>query len=186
MIKALRTFGRMMRIVRHYLNRIPVFHRFREFEDIPEFLVVSPGGVATTMLIDYLSHYVSLNDKDDEDGLKHPPNLPRSIGDSVKIIYVYGDSEEIYESLRRRGWVDLQGAKLGCLLCVLSRGPLQKTLFMRAVDRQKQYFLNAKKNVMLLRYEDIWDSAEEIRSFLGIDAPEFVEIFPPRKQRGSN
>lgn len=179
-----------MRMIRDHLNRIPVLHRFRKLEDIPEFLpeflVVSPGGVATTMLIDYLSHYVSLNDKDDEDGLKHIPNLPRSIGDSVKTIYVYGDSEDIYESIRRRGWVDLQGAKLGCPLCVLSRGHLQKKLFQRAVDRQIYYFLNVKKNVMALRYEDIWDSTEEIRSYLGIEAPEFVESFPPRKQRSSN
>ena len=87
-----------------------------------DLLIVSPGGVATTTLINYLKLYKKVNDENDRDGYKHLNKFPFISKADLKILYIYGNYEKIYNSLKRRNIFQSQMVKLGCPLCYLLRG----------------------------------------------------------------
>jgi len=70
--------------MRPWFNRAYVRHarkqkrnplRDLDADTTPTTLVISPGGVASSFLIDYLSKFLTLNDIDDRDDIKHLPRL---------------------------------------------------------------------------------------------------------------
>ena len=143
-------------------------------------LVVSPGGVGTTFLIRHLSRFARTNLPTDADYLKHlpgPPPMP------PKTIFIRGDGESIYASIKRRGWVARQGAKLGSVGCVYSRGETQKAAFIAAVRAQEQRWRQSEGEVLFVDYDDIWRRAEDIMTFAGITDPCFITEFPQRQMR---
>lgn len=150
-----------------------------------ERIIISPGGVATTFLIEYLSRFETVNDKNDIDGLKHLPYIP--VDFHGKIIFISGAPKEITSSLVRRDFQGIQAAKLGCVLCQFCWGALQRKLLIRAVENQIRIFKKRKdKNILFINYEDIWTKKEDIASHFGIHDESFCRNFPSRKQRTSS
>ena len=164
-----------------------IFRRFsrNRARNLPELLVCSPGGVATTALMRHLRQYKSINNPGDSDGLKH---MPRPPGDYVKILFVAGDPEAVFVSLKRRGWVQAQSSKLGSLAGVVLRGQAQKIAFKRAVKMQLRRFdvSTKKKEILIVSYDELWERLHEIAEFAGIDDDRFIKDFPPRVRRLSD
>jgi hypothetical protein len=67
-------------------------------------LLISPGGCACTAFIEFLSKYITINDKHDRDNVKHtlPWNPLIEKYNPTHIIYVYGDLDKAVRSLFRR------------------------------------------------------------------------------------
>ena len=146
-----------------------------------DFILISTGGVATTTLIQYLKLYKKLNNENDQDRYTHLNKFPSIENKNIKIIYIYGDYEKIYNSLKRRKIFQTQVVKLGCPLCYLLKGKLEKYFFERCIKKQIVNFKN-KHNVMTLEFDDIWKKKEEIKNFLEIDSNNFIKNFPLRNK----
>ena len=142
-------------------------------------LVISPGGVATTTLIKYLKLYKKVNDVNDSDGFKHLSKYPIIEKKNLKIIYIYGSHEKIYNSLKRRNIFHTQLVKLGCPLCYLFWGSIEKFFFKLCVNRQINNFKN-KKNVYVLYFDNIWNKKNDLKKYLKIDSDKFVKNFPSK------
>jgi hypothetical protein len=143
-------------------------------------IVISSGGVASTTLIKYLKLFKKVNHENDEDGYKHLSKFPFLENSDTKILYIYGDYDKIYNSLKRRKFFKMQMAKLGCPLCFLFRGALEKFFFDKCITNQINNFKN-KENVFILRFESIWEKKHEIKNFLGIESEGFIKNFPLKK-----
>lgn len=176
-----------------------LFHRFRlvilalrrKFSDpfqlqvYPGVLVVSPGGVATTMLIQHISRFSSVNCKNDSDGLKHLPHPPR-LDSNVRVLFIYGDVETSCRSIVRRGWLAEQSAKLGAILPLVMPSYFAENLFKAAIQRQInrwQEFCKCQGNTMCIHYDELWDRIQDIGGLIGIRNEEFVSQFPARRER---
>ena len=112
------------RIKAHYLSRDLVFHPVRNASEstIPwfshshpktkplEVVVVSPGGMGATYMIDLLRKKgLRINSRDDRDRLKHsPPHFHHK----QKVIFVWNDPLKAILSLKRRGFLAAQYRKL--------------------------------------------------------------------------
>jgi hypothetical protein len=169
-------------LLRAMLRGLGIF-RIRGLDQI-DAAVISPGGVGTTMLIDHLGKYLRVNCADDGDHLKHVPRLPRRIPDGLKVVFVHGDVDEIVASIERRGWVPRHGSKFGSVSSVILTGRMRRDALRRAVKRQIDWFLRLQRpNLLLLRYEELWDRRDEIAEFMGISDTSFSREFPPRKSR---
>lgn len=157
---------------------------FKYNEDI-KCIIISPGGVGTTFLIDYIANFKITNDRNDADFLKHLPYLPKRL-QGIPILFVTGQPEEIYNSLRIRNYHAIQAAKLGCPLCLLTWGNWRRTLLINAINHQIKLFrsLNTKQ-ILIVDYDEIWHKTPEIALHLGIDAGAFCRDFPSRKSRTS-
>lgn len=150
-------------------------------------LVVSPGGVATTTLIRHLRDFMPVNADDDADGLKHLPRPPGWLDERTKVLFVAGDAEVVRRSIGRRGWIAVQGAKLGSVLSVLLPSPLSDVAFERAVRSQarrwRRWGWGRREQILFLDYDEIWSRVAEIARFLEIGDPGFSEEFPQRRRR---
>ncbi len=183
--------------VANYLHRIRRLGKFSIIRKIDRFkldsncgldvLVVSPGGVATTFLINYIGIYKNVNNIDDNDGLKHLPRPPINLENiNLKVIFITGEPDEVYASIKRRGWLKEQGAKLGSVMSVLLWGRPQKYFFKRAVIAQEKHWRKSNlKGLLILDYNQIWDSIETISQFMGVNTDDFVNNFPSKKPRKS-
>ena len=145
-----------------------------------DLLIVSTGGVATTTLINYFKLYKKVNDENDKDGYKHLNKFPFIFKENLKILYIYGNYEKIYNSLKRRNIFQSQMVKLGCPLCYLLRGSIERFFFKFCINKQIKEF-RSKKNVYALKFENIWENKEELKRFLEIDNNDFVKNFPLKK-----
>jgi hypothetical protein len=63
--------------------------------------VVSPGGIATISLINYLNKFIKTNSEIDEDLLKHRIRPPKHTK-NIKVIFLKGSSEYVLNSLKNR------------------------------------------------------------------------------------
>ena len=152
-----------------------------------EVFIISPGGVASTMLLEYLSHYVSTNCPHDADGFKHLPFPPAWLKETgQKVIFISGDIDSICRSVEGRGWLARQGAKLGSfgaiLFTILFLAPLARVFFKLAVRRQiyrwRAWCASETDQGLFIQYAEIWSSVERIAEFCGIKDPGFVNSFP--------
>ena len=169
-------------LLRAWLRRLGVF-RIRDLDRI-DAVVISPGGVGSTLLIDQLRPHVRVNSRDDEDHLKHLPRLPDRFPDRLRIIFIHGDVEDVVHSIHRRGWTARHGSKLASVESVIASGSAQTEALRRAVERQIEWFARCDRPGLLrVRYEELWDRLDEIATFLGIDAEAFRAEFPSRHPR---
>lgn len=169
-------------VLRAVLRSLGVF-RIRDLERL-DAVVISPGGVGSTLLIDQLSPHLRVNSRDDADHLKHLPRLPDGFPDELKIIFIHGEVDDVVHSIHRRGWTARHGSKLGSVTSVLAGGEAQIEAMRRAVERQIEWFTKADRpNLLRLRYDELWNRLDEIAAFLGIDADRFRAAFPPRQPR---
>lgn len=175
-----------VRKVRDYIKAAYFSRRPRRVAHC-DVVVCSPGGVATTMLLQHLSHFKSTNCVNDTDTLKHVPDpkiLLSSPGFKGKICYLHGDEDAILASIERRGWVRIQAAKLGSFAAAITPKFLARRAFTAAVSRQIALFTQSRDpRVFSVHYEELWDRKEQLQSFLGIQDARFVSEFPERKAR---
>ena len=147
-------------------------------------LVVSPGGVGTTALIDHCKNYLTINDRDNLDGLKHKIKPFKNFKKELKVIYIDGDSLDIYYSLKRRDYFQTQLLNFESLLGVISSRLVGVKKFEKLLKLQKQNWCNmTHENILFLSYENLFESSKKINSFLNIQESHIVETFPKRKKR---
>jgi hypothetical protein len=144
-------------------------------------IVVSPGGTASTALIEHLAKFVSVNERNDSDGLKHMAAPPKWLAHrpQTRVIYLDRDISEIIHSLVRRGYLYEQLAKLGCFLACLSPPAKAATAFAKAAARQKlAWRAFDSERIKFIDYTNLQGQAEAIQKFLGITDQRFVSNFP--------
>jgi hypothetical protein len=150
------------------------------------FLVISPGGAGTTMLLKHLSRFASVQSPHDRDGWKHLPQVPSGI----KVLFLYSEPLASARSLRRRGMLFSQSAKLGCVVCAFLPSILVEKLIQRTMRAQIERYLHAEMKepgrILCIPYEQLWQRVVDISDFLGLEAKGFVEDFPVRKTRQSS
>ena len=56
-------------------------------------VIVSPGGVASTALMEYVGQFVHVNSPGDRDTLKHRPKPPRHPAKQIPALLITGDSD---------------------------------------------------------------------------------------------
>ena len=187
----LKSVKRVKRRFKKTLKHISIYFGSRKNREVGDLDVVicSPGGVATTMLLEHIGCFLRTNDKDDRDTLKHVPDPELLLSDEKfrgQVIYVSGDLSSIVASIERRGWIRIQGAKLGSLSSVLLPESAAKKAFTQAVSGQVNAFTKCSDHrLMRMSFEEIWDNTERLSYFLGIEDPSFSTDFPQRKQRQS-
>ena len=142
-----------------------------------DILIISPGGVGTTFLMEHVLKFRQVNCPYDTDRLKHLSKRPNA----RKILYIHGNYDDIYNSLKRRGWVVNQAIKLRSFGALLTAGKVQKWFFVRALRKQDLSMYGP--NVYRLNYDEIWNETKEIGAFLEIEHEDFVAQFPSRKLR---
>lgn len=177
-----------------WLNKIQVFPlgyitrnlvpRFLPASMVPKVIVVSPGGVGTTFLMDHLARYTSINSSADSDFLKHLPGVPErwlAKGKS-RVIYVHGDFSRAYSSLKRRGWEKINYFKISGR----PAGDLTEDEFILSATSQLNSFCGAAnrhpESVFIVDFDKVWNEKEAIRRFLNLPE-DFASSFPARKQR---
>ena len=163
------------------INRFSASHVPEEIEGI----IVSPGGVASTAIINHLRNFIRVNDPGNQDGLKHLPTVPKDQAIPVPALFISGDREEIVESLSRRDYLPHQAIRLATVGFFLVPVKMRRARFNRALDRQYRSWVKKYRQLLVLRYEEIWDRKEEIAQHFGIDDPMFFVYFPPKEKRKS-
>lgn len=174
--------------LKYVIKAIHRKHAARPDSDGLEVICVSPGGVGTTFLMEYLSSFVRVNHLYDGDGLKHwlKPPEGEALADAPQMIFVSGSPDQIVASIARRDWILPQSAKLGCITGTIFKGGAQRKAFRRAVEMQISAWKGCKSDKLLIvEYNDLWDRAAEIARHAGIDEATFVASFPERKKRKS-
>lgn len=147
-------------------------------------ILVSTGGVGSTNVLKFLQSFVEANAPHDEDELKHLPCPPKQFD---KIIYVSGDVDLAAASVVRRGFSSSQIAKLGGTISLFV-GPAQRAASLRRLmRRQASRFMSLSRQlptqILIVDYEQLWDSAERIAKFLDIRDPGFILDFPKKLDR---
>ena len=181
LIKAIKTARRYLKVLRR--SRRPWSPKER-------ITVVSPGGVATTMLMQHIGKFCTLNSHGDTDGLKHRPEPPVLLSDDQKLLFIYGPLDKSAASLERRGWLRIQSAKLGSVAGAYSPKAIGRTAFKHAAAKQIEKFREAErkkpKQIYCIQFDDLWEKKEELAEFLKIQDPKFVHEFPERRPRKSD
>lgn len=174
-----------IRLIDHFLWRNLAFHHFKEYKKIPEILVVSPGGVATTMLIKHIRSFIKINCENDTDYLKHIPTIPKNfIKKKIKIIYIYDNKEVILNSLERRSYLTRQIIKLGGILEFFTNFFNKRNLCKKYIEYQINHFIKSEyPYLLILKYEDIWNEKKTIMKFIGISDLNFLNKFPEKRNR---
>lgn len=148
-------------------------------------VVVSPGGVATTLLIEELSKRVRVNHVHDGDGLKHRPT-PGDLPPQLKVIFVDGDFEDIFRSLNRRGFLAEQLGKLGSALGPVLPESLAKEELRSAVLRQRKAWEAIDGGrALFVEFDNLWEELPTIAAHVGLDPVAFTQSFPKRRSRQS-
>ena len=181
------TFQTSLRPFRHSTVAISgriMLDRLFSNADVPRNLVISIGGAWTTFLIKHLLKFVQINDAFDRDRIKLLPRLPAGWLESRRVLFIFSDPEDVFWSIRRRGWLHMHAGELGCLAYQFTLGNLRQKLFERTVRKQIATFHSyGSDNDMLLNYDNIWDQIEEISAFFEIDDERFIRDFPVSRSR---
>ncbi len=149
-----------------------------------EVLIISPGGVASTMLIEHVGKFKVVNSAGDNDGLKHLLRPPDQELD-IPVLLVTGDTDSIIDSLEHRGYLKANAVKLGSRSFFLVPHFLRRTTMRRAINSQKKNWITSSNSVLVVEYKGLWDRKKDIALHLGIGNGDFVSTFPTYKNRES-
>lgn len=156
----------------------------------PSSMVISPGGVATTTLLEFLDWYQDTNLATDADGIKHLPYVPwRAIKSGSRVLYLTGPCEDSEASLRRRGLLLFQILKLFRMRYfreVLQSRDAREVL-IRLCRKQASEYKNASasERVMVLEYRELFTHQDKILQFFRISDPRAKDYFPNYRPRHS-
>jgi hypothetical protein len=170
--------------------------QFLSFKEIPECLVVSPGGCGSNTLVLYLNKYIKSNIYFEKKykffGLSHiyKPNFFLK-KNKTKIILINRNFENIYNSLMSRGFIRNSLNLLGDLfpfvyINIFKNNKYLKQKFYKYLelfysnwsDYDKKYILNIEYDYLYKNKK----AAILIKKFLDIKNPEFTKNFPKYKK----
>lgn len=157
--------------------------------DLPndiEGLVVSPGGVATTMLLEHLGQFINVNALGDEDGLKHRPRPPRNTQVTVPALVVVGNPAVLLRSLEARGLTRHQFIRLGSFSGALVPFGDRVACMARSMWRLRRQWESSWPRTLVVDYDEIWDRVNDIAQHFGVSDRRFVQDFPPKLKRTSD
>lgn len=146
-----------------------------------EAIIVSPGGVASTAIMEYIRKFVRVNSPADRDTLKHRPKPPGQSSQEIPVLLLTGDKDSIIASLERRGYFPHQAIRLGCWQYLIAPSRWRDIAFRRCVCQQEKAWARNYPNSLVLGFDEIWDSADLIAKHFGINDPKFAENFPQRR-----
>ena len=147
--------------------------------------VVSPGGVATTTLLEFIQRYEQTNCANDSDGVKHASKVAGQAGSRPKVIYLRPTGDEWIYSLDRRGFLRFHAAKLGAVRFWFPGTKGRVRSLRKGVDRQARSLRKSNCDVWEVSENDLWSSATEIAHFIGLCDPSFVSGFPRQRDRAT-
>ena len=169
------------------------------FLNIPEkidCLIISPGGCGSTNLIKYLDQYCKSNlyfeKKYKIFALAHlykPP--PSFFKNKVKIILLKRNINQIYKSMKSRGFIRNALNTYGDILPFLYINILknEKNLKKKFLHNLKIFYSNwkmyPKNEILTIRYDDLYSKSSEknrIYKFLNLDNKKFLLRFPKHKK----
>tara|TARA_Y100000591_G_C21786185_1_gene673920 strand:+ start:487 stop:1113 length:627 start_codon:yes stop_codon:yes gene_type:complete len=165
---------------------------YLRLKEIPDFLVVSPGGCGTVTLIKYLENFGKSNlyfeKKYKIYGLGHTYKPSKYlIKNKIKIIIIKRDFEEIYTSMTSRGFVRNNLNTLGDLIPFMYINILKnkKKLKKKYFYYLEKFYINWEKypseSVLTLEYPKFFIDQvyqNKIKKFLNIDSESFLLNFP--------
>jgi len=156
--------------------------------DIPthDVIIISPGGVASSYLIDYLTSSANLkcNCHNDTDGLKHASfKKIDKINETKchKMIYLFNDPMLAIDSLYRRSWHVNNMCKLDDPYKIAHQSRDKAVFIKKVVEQNKDlfgietqfdFFLKdptLNKTVLFIDFDDIISQKQTIANFLNIN-----------------
>lgn len=169
---------------------------FLSLKEIPDFLVVSPGGCGSVNLIKYLENFGKSNlyfeKKYKVFGLGHiykPSNF--IFKNKIKIIIIKRDFEEIYKSMESRGFIrnafNIFGDTLPfAYINIFKDKKKLKKKYLNYLNKFYFNWNNYDKSLILevnypQLYEDL-DCRKNIKKFLSIKNDNFIKNFPNFKR----
>jgi hypothetical protein len=159
-------------------------HNFPTIDSSLEALIISPGGVASTMLINHIRKFKVVNSAGDSDGLKHLPLPPDHVLD-IPVILISGDTDSIIDSLEHQGYLEANAVKLGTRSFFLVPRFLRRATMRRSIKSQEKNWITSSNSVLVVEYETLWKRKKDIALHLGIHNGDFVSLFPIQKNRES-
>lgn len=148
-------------------------------------IVVSPGGVASTMIINHMSQFITVNDPANQDGLKHRSASPKEQPIGIPALLFTGDPQKIVKSLSQRDYLPHQAIRLASMSFFLVPATMRTGRFNRALDRQYRSRVKNYSHLLVIRFGEIRDRKEEIAKHFGINDPTFLMNFPLKEKRKS-
>ena len=176
--------------IRGFRRKIRV--NFLNLKELPEFLVVSPGGCGSVTLIKYLENFGKSNlyfeKKYKIFGLGHiykPSNFLNR--NKVKIIIIKRDFEDIYNSIETRGFIrnalNIYGDTLPFIYMHIFKD--KKKLKRKYLSYLKKFYFNWSKYNQELKlevnYPQLYEDSDcriKIKKFLSIKNDTFLNNFP--------
>ena len=165
---------------------------FLNLQEIPEFLVVSPGGCGSISLIKYLENFGKSNlyfeRKYKIFGLGHiykPSNF--LYRNKIKVIIIKRDCEDIYNSMESRGFIRNSLNLFGDTLPFMYMNILKnkKKLKKKYLSYLKKFYFNWRKYhqklILEINYTQLYkdlDCRIKIKDFLSIKDDAFLNNFP--------
>lgn len=164
-----------------------LFRRFGNYDPPTHLdgLVISPGGVASTSVMEHIQKFININDAGDRDGLKHRPKPPSKKSRSIPVLFVSGDTKTIIPSLERRGYLPHQAIRLGCWTYFIVPRRFRIKVLSKAIRQQRQRWSDRGAPILVVDFDDIWDRSAAIAELFAISDIRFWDDFPPRKARTS-
>mgnify|MGYP001165302975 FL=1 len=175
---------------------------YLKLKEIPDFLVVSPGGCGSVSLIKYLDNFGKSNlyieTKYKTHGLAHiykPSNF--LLKNKIKIIIIKRDFEDIYASMTSRGFVRNNLNILGDLIPFMyinifkNKEKLKKKYFNYLTKFYNNWEKYPQESTLVLEYPKFYHDPvyhNEIKRFLNIRNDAFLVKFPKfeRYKKGKN
>ena len=175
---------------------------YLKLKEVPDFLVVSPGGCGSVSLIKYLENFGKSNlyieKKYKTHGLGHiykPSNF--LFKNKIKIIIIKRDFEDIYDSMTLRGFVRNSLNTLGDSIpfMYINIFKNKKKLKKKYFNYLTKFYINWEKypqeSSLVLEYPKFYHdpvNQNEIKRFLNIRSDTFLANFPKfeRYKKGKN
>ena len=134
----------------------------------------------------HIARFVPTNDLHDRDGHKHVPKVKKRLPPEQKVLLITSSKSAWVDSLERRGYAMHHAATLGAVGYFFLVSRRQKDSLLSAARRQKRSVERAEGQVLVLDYDELFNSAETLSEFLEIDDLGFRHDFPARRRRASD
>lgn len=173
------------------LLQLGVLQRVDQTLDV---VVVSPGGVGTTELLNFLNRHCYASDALNHMGIKHLSAPCMSFGGARAALFVGGDPRLSALSVFRRGFHPQLSFFLNHVFLLGNRDTVEEYAALGrdllGINAQAANWTTPERLVGLpyavayVDFRDLWESLPRVLSFLGM-SPELVDDFPAEHPRNS-
>lgn len=170
--------------------------QFLSFKEIPECLVISPGGCGSNTLVLYLNTFIKSNIYFEKKykffGLSHiyKPNYFLK-ENKIKIILIKRNFKDIFNSLMSRGFIRNSLNLLGDFFPFVYINILKNKIYLKQkfFKYLELFYINwknyDKKYILNIEYDFLYKNkktAKLIKEFLDIKSSKFIKYFPKYKK----